>query len=227
MSPTLGRFTTPDPLGVQPDVNYYRFVGNNSLTRVDPLGFEYLNVQMRVHDVDTAFPDGLILSVTRKTFARVDKNGDVHIGAYNQAGVWVAVGDPGGDAEVARKYSGFRSGLSYTSEIYSTRIPNTHDAQVVFKVTVSDYTGDQITATLTFIVSARCDAVVIPKEGVVWATANWGPKNYKPLWDNSIWVDWSDTDAYFGYFSITYNYGEWINENTDRAAPSDIGLGGR
>jgi RHS repeat-associated protein len=40
-SPTLGRWLQPDPLGFQGhDVNLQRFVGNNPLTYVDPLGLD-------------------------------------------------------------------------------------------------------------------------------------------------------------------------------------------
>ncbi len=39
-SPTLGRFISPDPLGLGPDANYYRFVGNGPTGKVDPLGLE-------------------------------------------------------------------------------------------------------------------------------------------------------------------------------------------
>lgn len=46
--PGLGRFTSHDPLGVLPDVNLYRYVGNNSTTLVDPLGL-YTVV---IHGVD-------------------------------------------------------------------------------------------------------------------------------------------------------------------------------
>jgi RHS repeat-associated protein len=36
--PTLGRFLQQDPLNVAGDVNLYRYVGNNPITRVDPSG---------------------------------------------------------------------------------------------------------------------------------------------------------------------------------------------
>ena len=38
--PTLCRFLSRDPLGYLPDANLYRYVSNNPLRYVDPLGFE-------------------------------------------------------------------------------------------------------------------------------------------------------------------------------------------
>jgi len=38
--PRLGRFLSRDPLGVLPDVNLYRYVGNSPLTWIDPFGLE-------------------------------------------------------------------------------------------------------------------------------------------------------------------------------------------
>jgi RHS repeat-associated protein len=39
-SPTLGRFSQPDPIGFDAgDVNWYRYVGNNAVNWRDPLGF--------------------------------------------------------------------------------------------------------------------------------------------------------------------------------------------
>ena len=37
--PAMGRFLSRDPLGAAPDVNLYRYVGNNPLTYVDPDGW--------------------------------------------------------------------------------------------------------------------------------------------------------------------------------------------
>jgi RHS repeat-associated protein len=43
-SPDLGRFLEPDPIGLRAsDVNLYRYVGNNPLNLVDPLGLDYLD----------------------------------------------------------------------------------------------------------------------------------------------------------------------------------------
>ena len=36
--PELGRYTSPDPLGLQGGINPYVYVGSNPLTRIDPLG---------------------------------------------------------------------------------------------------------------------------------------------------------------------------------------------
>ncbi|QNA99625.1 DUF6765 family protein [Massilia sp. Se16.2.3] len=36
--PELGRYTTPDPLGLEGGINPYVYVGSNPLTRIDPLG---------------------------------------------------------------------------------------------------------------------------------------------------------------------------------------------
>ncbi len=37
--PVLGRYTTPDPLGLEGGTNPYNYVSNNPLTNIDPLGF--------------------------------------------------------------------------------------------------------------------------------------------------------------------------------------------
>ena len=47
----LGRYTTPDPLGVEGGVNPYAYVGSNPLTRIDPLGL----YQSDVHYYMTMF----------------------------------------------------------------------------------------------------------------------------------------------------------------------------
>jgi len=39
-SPTLGRFLSRDPLGPLPDLNLYRYVGNNPATWLDPWGLD-------------------------------------------------------------------------------------------------------------------------------------------------------------------------------------------
>jgi RHS repeat-associated protein len=36
--PSLGRFASQDPLGLLPDVNPYRYCGNQPLTYIDPSG---------------------------------------------------------------------------------------------------------------------------------------------------------------------------------------------
>ncbi len=43
-NPTTGRFLSRDPLGIAPDLNLYRYVGNNPLNWIDPLGMNVMGV---------------------------------------------------------------------------------------------------------------------------------------------------------------------------------------
>ena len=46
--PALGRYTTPDPLGLAGGINPYMYVGNNPLTNIDPLGLFQIDVHYYV-----------------------------------------------------------------------------------------------------------------------------------------------------------------------------------
>ncbi len=66
--PGLQRWLTPDPLGEVADSNLYRFVGNDPVNRIDPLGLDYRSVaQMNIFGVIPG-PNGIVPYVTGDTW---------------------------------------------------------------------------------------------------------------------------------------------------------------
>ena len=72
--PTLGRFTSRDPLGYDAeDFNLYRYVRNNPLKYVDPSGFDGVSHKLSgEYNVRLAYEVGTVAQRTRKALAYID-----------------------------------------------------------------------------------------------------------------------------------------------------------
>jgi RHS repeat-associated protein len=47
-APSIGRWLTRDPLGERGGINQYRFVGNNPVNWVDPMGLDYMDINISI-----------------------------------------------------------------------------------------------------------------------------------------------------------------------------------
>jgi len=89
-SPALGRFISEDPIGFRGGVNVYAFVGDNPISRIDPLGLDWLN-----NLADFSAGAGSVL-----TFGLTDMINDAtgassvvnNCSGWHKAGEWTGIG---------------------------------------------------------------------------------------------------------------------------------------
>lgn len=66
--PELGRFTVKDPIGLRSGENLYAYAGNNPITRIDPLGLWYLDLNYTavfapiIGDVFAGYTAGIVIN---------------------------------------------------------------------------------------------------------------------------------------------------------------------
>ena len=125
--PTLGRYTTPDPMGIEGGLNPYSYVSNNPLTNIDPLGLyeEDIHYYMTYFLAMAAGVDARMAYIIATGSQYVDDNPDTQPTAPTWSGtLWQIIAHNADQQNRLSKYHFTQSASDDSSSDPATRYLN-------------------------------------------------------------------------------------------------------